>query len=133
MTTAVLTAVTFISVLWAVGGAISFEWDGRTFNIPGYLVFVAVIYSIITTTAMLFIGRRFVQVAEDKNQAEAEFRYAATRLRENGESIALLGGEPEERSGLSVALGNVIMQWREFVGSICARPSCRTEISFWRR
>lgn len=116
VTTAVLTAITFISVLWAVGGSISFEAMGRQFYVPGYLVFVAVIYSIITTTAMIFIGRRFVQVAEDKNQAEAEFRYAATRLRENGESIALLGGEPEERSGLSVALGNVIMQWRELCG-----------------
>nr|WP_246505347.1 ABC transporter ATP-binding protein/permease [Microvirga antarctica] len=116
VTTAILTAITFISVLWAVGGSISFEWGGREFNVPGYLVFIAVIYSIITTTAMLFIGRRFVQVAEGKNQAEAEFRYAATRLRENGESIALLGGEPEERSGLSVALGNVIMRWRELCG-----------------
>lgn len=116
VTTAVLTAVTFISVLWAVGGSISFQWGGRTIDVPGYLVFVAVIYSIITTTAMLFIGRRFVQVAEDKNQAEAEFRYAATRLRENGESIALLGGEPEERNGLSVALGNVIERWRELCG-----------------
>ncbi|WP_162419629.1 ABC transporter ATP-binding protein/permease [Microvirga brassicacearum] len=116
VTTAVLTAVTFISVLWAVGGSISFQWGGRTIEVPGYLVFVAVIYSIITTTAMLFIGRRFVQVAEDKNQAEAEFRYAATRLRENGESIALLGGEPEERNGLSVALGNVIGRWRELCG-----------------
>ncbi|RDI58596.1 ABC transporter ATP-binding protein/permease [Microvirga subterranea] len=116
VTTAVLTAITFIGVLWAVGGALSFDWNGRTINIPGYLVFVALAYSIVTTTAMLFIGRRFVQVAEGKNQSEAEFRYAATRLRENGESIALLGGEPEERSGLSIALGNVIMQWRELCG-----------------
>jgi vitamin B12/bleomycin/antimicrobial peptide transport system ATP-binding/permease protein len=116
VTTAVLTAITFISVLWAVGGSLSFQWNGRTFDIPGYLVFIAIVYSIITTTAMLFIGRRFVQVAEGKNQSEAEFRYAATRLRENGESIALLGGEPEERSGLSIALGNVIMQWRALCG-----------------
>lgn len=116
VTTAVLTAITFISVLWAVGGAISFEWGGWNITIPGYLVFVAVIYSMLTTTAMLFIGRRFVEVAEGKNQYEAEFRYAATRLRENGESIALLGGEPEERSGLSIALGRVIMQWRALCG-----------------
>jgi putative ATP-binding cassette transporter len=116
VTTAVLTAITFISVLWAVGGALSFEWNGWAVTVPGYLVFVALIYSIITTTAMLFIGRRFVQVAEGKNQAEAEFRYAATRLRENGESIALLGGEPEERNSLSVALGRVIMQWRAMCG-----------------
>ena len=116
VTTAVLTAVTFISVLWAVGGALTFEWGGRELTVPGYLVFVAIAYSIVTTTAMLFIGRRFVQVAEGKNQAEAEFRYAATRLRENGESIALLGGEPEERSGLSIALGHVIMRWRALCG-----------------
>ena len=49
---------------------------------------------------MVMIGRRFVQVSEDKNQAEAEFRYALTRVRENGESIALLGGEEEERDGI---------------------------------
>lgn len=116
VTTAVLTAITFIGVLWAVGGALSFDWNGRTISIPGYLVFVALAYSIVTTTAMLFIGRRFVLVAEGKNQSEAEFRYAATRLRENGESIALLGGEPEERSGLSIALGHVIMQWRALCG-----------------
>ncbi|MGO4573043.1 ABC transporter ATP-binding protein/permease [Microvirga sp. 2TAF3] len=116
VTTAVLTAITFITVLWAVGGSISFQLGGRTIHVPGYLVFVAVAYSIITTVAMLFIGRRFVHVAEGKNQAEAEFRYAVTRLRENGESIALLGGEPEERSGLSIALGHVIMQWRELCG-----------------
>ena len=116
VTTALLTAITFISVLWGVGGSISFTWNGLAIHIPGYLVFVAVIYSIITTTAMLFIGRRFVAVAESKNQAEAEFRYAATRLRENGESIALLGGEPEERSVLSIALGNVIEQWRLLCG-----------------
>ena len=116
VTTAVLTAITFISVLWSVGGSLSFAWGGWNLTIPGYLVFVALLYSIITTTAMLFIGRRFVEVAEGKNQTEAEFRYAATRLRENGESIALLGGEPEERSSLSIALGRVIMQWRALCG-----------------
>jgi putative ATP-binding cassette transporter len=116
VTTAVLTAATFITVLWSVGGSITFDWSGRAITIPGYLVFVAILYSAITTTAMLFIGRAFVRVAEGKNQSEAEFRYAATRLRENGESIALLGGEPEERSALGEALGRVIMRWREMCG-----------------
>ena len=50
--------------------------------------------------SIMTIGRRFVQVSEDKNQAEAEYRYALTRVRENGESIALLGGEEEERDGI---------------------------------
>jgi len=57
------------------------------------------------------IGRAFVQTSEDKNQAEAEYRYALTRVRENGESIALLGGEEEERAGIDRTFGHVLKQW----------------------
>lgn len=114
--TAVLTALTFIGVLWSVGGAIVVPLFGAEVRIPGYLVIVAVVYAASTTVAMIFVARRFVQVAEDKNQAEAEFRYAATRLRENGESIALLGGHEEERSALGRSLGRVITAWRWMCG-----------------
>ena len=114
--TAVLTALTFIGVLWSVGGAITVPLFGSEVRIPGYLVIVAVVYAAGTTVAMIFVASRFVQVAEDKNQAEAEFRYAATRLRENGESIALLGGHEEERSALSHSLGRVITAWRWMCG-----------------
>jgi putative ATP-binding cassette transporter len=61
---------------------------------------------------MVVIGRRFVVESEHKNQAEAEYRYALTRLRENGESIALLGGEGEERAGLDRAFHSVLERWR---------------------
>jgi len=116
VTTATLTAATFISVLWSVGGSITFELGGSEIFIPGYLVLAAILYASSTTIMLLFIARRFVAVSENRNQAEAEFRYAATRVRENGESIALLGGEPEERSSLSNALGSVIVRWRETCG-----------------
>ena len=59
------------------------------------------------TGSMLVIGKSFVRVSEDKNQAEAEFRYTLTRVRENGESIALLGGEEEERDGIDPQLTKV--------------------------
>src|SRR3954471_20072246 len=65
---------------------------------------------------MVYIGRRFVHAAEVNNQAEAEFRYALTRLRENGESIALLGGEQEERSGLARNFNNVLESCRLLLG-----------------
>ena len=64
----------------------------------------------------MMIGRRFVQVSEDKNQAEAEFRYTLTRVRENGESIALLGGEEEERGGIDRNFTNVLRQWARLAG-----------------
>jgi putative ATP-binding cassette transporter len=52
-------------------------------------------------------------VSEGKNQAEADYRYQLTRVRENGESIALLGGEEEERAGIDRLLGRVLRRWRE--------------------
>ena len=106
-----LTAITFIGVLWFVGGNLTIEVAGVSVFIPRYLVLAAVIYSIFASLAMVTIARRFVAVAEAVNQTEAEFRYALTRLRDNGESIALLGGEAEEQEGLRRSLGSVLHQW----------------------
>src|SRR5215472_3515756 len=113
MATAVLSAATFIVVLWSLGGALTLDLGGFTLTIPGFLVIAAVIYAVVASGSMLVIGRRFARVAEAKNQAEAEYRYTLTRVRENGESIALLGGEDEERAGIDSALQNVLRRWRD--------------------
>ena len=91
--TAFLSAATFIFVLWSIGGALTFEIGGTPITVPGFLVVAAVVYAVLASGSMVLIGRRFIAVAESKNQAEAEYRYVLTRLRENGESIALLGGD----------------------------------------
>jgi putative ATP-binding cassette transporter len=116
ITTAVLSAVTFIAVLWTIGGALSFDLGGVTVYIPGFLVVAAVIYAVLASGAMAFIGRRFVTVSESKNQAEAEYRYVLTRLREHGESIPVLGGEAEERSAVDRSLTTVLRRWHEILG-----------------
>jgi len=113
---AALSAITFIGVLWFIGGALTIHVGGRTFAIPGFLVIAAVLYAAVASGSMVVIGRRFVVVSENKNQAEAEYRYAITRLRENGESIALLGGETEERAGLDSAFRTVLKRWRDVLG-----------------
>lgn len=109
---AFVSASTFIVVLWTIGGALTLSVGGVWITIPGFLVVAAVIYAAITSTSIAFIARNFVKVSEVKNQVEAEFRYTLTRVRENGESIALLGGEEEERSDLDKRFGNVRRQWR---------------------
>ena len=112
---AFLSAATFIVVLWTIGGTLRFSLGGSAIAIPGFLVIAAVLYALVASGAMLLIGRRFVSVSEGKNQAEAELRYVLTRLRENGESIALIQGEAEERAGVESALAKVLKCWR----SIC--------------
>ncbi|PDT35469.1 ABC transporter ATP-binding protein [Rhizobium sp. M10] len=118
---AFLSASTFIVVLWTIGGALELPVAGATITIPGFLVVTAVIYAVITSTVIAIIGRHFVQVSEVKNQVEAELRYTLTRVRENGESIALLGGEEEERSDLDKTFSNVLRQW-----ALLARQHMRT-------
>jgi putative ATP-binding cassette transporter len=113
---AFLSAATFIVVLWTIGGALTLPIGGSSVTIPGFLVITAVIYAAITSTSMVVIGGRFVELSEEKNQTEAEFRYTLTRVRENGESIALLGGEEEERSGIDKTFGHVLKQWALLTG-----------------
>jgi len=113
---AFLSAATFIVVLWTIGGALTVTIAGSAVTIPGFLVIAAVIYAAIASGSITIIGRRFVQVSEDKNQAEAEFRYTLTRVRENGESIALLGGEQEERDGIDKNFTKVLRQWARLAG-----------------
>ena len=116
VTSALLSAATFIVVLWTIGGALTVTLGGSTVTIPGFLVIAAIIYAAIASGSIMTIGRRFVQVSEDKNQAEAEYRYALTRVRENGESIALLGGEQEERDGIDKTFIKVLRQWARLAG-----------------
>ncbi|MET0632176.1 MAG: ABC transporter ATP-binding protein/permease [Xanthobacteraceae bacterium] len=125
VTTAVLSALTFIVVLWTLGGSLSLHLAGMEITIPGFLVVAAVAYAVLASGSMVFIGRRFVTVSENKNQSEAEFRYVLTRLSENGESIAVLGGEDEERKAVDRSLRNVLRRWRD----ICFQTMRTTIVS----
>jgi len=110
---AALSALTFIAVLWTIGGALSLTVGGMAITIPGFLVIAAVLYAGLASGAMTVVGKKFVSVSEAKNQTEADYRYQLTRVRENGESIALLGGEAEERAGIDRSLTAVLWRWRE--------------------
>lgn len=125
LTSALLSAATFIVVLWTIGGALSVTIAGFPVYIPGFLVIAAVTYALIASGAMIVIGRRFVKVSENKNQSEAELRYVLTRLRENGESIALIQGEEEEKAGVERSLGKVLRTWRH----ICIQYMKTTTVS----
>jgi len=125
MTTAVLSAATFIVVLWTIGGALTIQLGGVALTIPGFLVVAAAIYAVAASGAMAVIGRRFIRASENKDQAEAEYRYVLTRLRENGESIALLQGVDEERSGVDKSFKTVLRAWQD----ICIQHMRTTIIS----
>jgi putative ATP-binding cassette transporter len=112
ITQALLSAATFIVVLWTIGGALDVSIGGFQLHVPGFLVIAALVYAFLASGSMVLIGSKFVQASESKNQAEAEYRYVVTRLRENGESIALIRGEEEEQASVDRSLKKVLSTWR---------------------
>ena len=104
---AVLTAFVFFGVLWTVGGTANLFGS----EIPGFMVIAAVFYSGLMTGSMVLFGRPLIRRIEEKNAAEAHLRIVMGRVRENAESIAMLGGEADETRGLTTTLQLLVDAW----------------------
>ncbi|WP_338662666.1 ABC transporter ATP-binding protein/permease [Pararoseomonas sp. SCSIO 73927] len=110
---AVVTLLSFILVLWNLSEGITVFG----LQIPGYLVWVALAYSVVGTWITHLIGRKLIPLNFLQEKVEADFRYALVRVRENVEGIALYRGEEEERRGLFDRFGAVIGNWRAIMSS----------------
>ncbi len=111
--TAVLTAVVFIDVLWRVGGSLTIDAFGVFFVLHAYLVIAVLLYSATLTIGMLAIARRLPRAVEGKNQAEAELRSMASRLRRVNEAPRAVGMTGAQLRGLRTVLNKVIFRWRD--------------------
>jgi putative ATP-binding cassette transporter len=106
-----LTAMTFISVLWSVGGNLVINAFGVDLAIPGYLVIAVIVYSMLLTAAMILIAHRLTRVIQNNKRAEAELRSVGAHLRESGEGTATSDGKHNGRRMIRAALAEVIEQW----------------------
>lgn len=106
-----LTAITFIGVLWRVGGDLRADVPGLSVAVPGYLVIAAVTYSALITASMMFVARHLTQAVEGKNRAEAELRSVSAHLREDGEHWSPSPGSVDETAVIRPPLDHVIAQW----------------------
>lgn len=104
---AVVTLVTFIAILWTLSGAM--EIFGV--SIPGYMVWVALVYATLGTWLTHVIGRKLIGLDFNQQRYEADFRFALVRLRENSEGVALYRGEGEELTRFHQRFANVISNW----------------------
>jgi ABC-type uncharacterized transport system, permease and ATPase components len=109
---ALLTAITFIGVLWSVGDSLVITLGGLIVTIPGYLVIAVIVYSILLSTATLLLARHLTRVMEENKRTEAALRSIGTHLRESGEGTALPDGKRDGRHAVGTALKAVIAIWR---------------------
>ncbi|MEA3118576.1 MAG: vitamin B12/bleomycin/antimicrobial peptide transport system ATP-binding/permease protein [Paraburkholderia sp.] len=108
---AVVTLVSFVFILWGLSNQAPLHLFGNDIAIPGYLVWGALIYAMLGTTLTHLIGWPLVGLNFQQQRYEADFRFNLVRARENAEQIALLHGEPVERTRLLSRFGFVVDNW----------------------
>ena len=103
----IVTLFSFVAVLYAISGSIKIF--GVT--IPGYMLWLAIIYSVVGTWITHRIGGKLINLNFNQQKVEADFRYSLIRVRDNPEAIALLGGETDELITLRERFTHVRANW----------------------
>lgn len=111
----VVTVLSFITILWNLSGIIYVSCLGYDLPIYGYLVWVAIVYAAIGTYWTVKMGRPLVKMDFDQQRYEADFRFSLMRLRENAESVALYGGEKQEKWNCHGSFGNIIGNYLKII------------------
>jgi putative ATP-binding cassette transporter len=107
----IVTLISFVVILWNLSATTPLVIGSQSFNIPGYLVWAALIYAIIGTWVTHLVGKPLVKLNFDQQRYEADFRFSLVRLRENAEEVTLLSGEPAEKERLLDRFGRVVGNW----------------------
>jgi putative ATP-binding cassette transporter len=110
-----VTLGSFIVILWNVGGPLSFMVGDAEVTIPGFMVWVAILYAIVGSVLTHYVGRRLIGINFRQERFEADFRYSLVRLRENAEGVALYRGESSESAHLNERFGAIQANWAELM------------------
>ncbi len=102
--------VAFVVILWNLSGSLDIPLGDTVLSVPGYMVFVTLIYSVVGTWLAHKVGRKLIRLNYDQQRFEADFRFSMVRVRENSESVAFYGGEKPElqnfRERFALVIGN---------------------------
>ncbi|HHQ5723343.1 TPA: ABC transporter ATP-binding protein/permease [Klebsiella variicola subsp. variicola] len=107
----------FVWILWKLSGIQTFTLFGEEWVIKGYLVWVAVIYTLIGSLVTHLVGKKLHGLNYQKQRAEADFRAALLRKHDNAEQIALYQGENWEKLHLQRTFSAIVHNWRTLMNS----------------
>jgi putative ATP-binding cassette transporter len=113
----IVTLLSFITILWAVSGPLSFKmpYFGTQVTIPAYLVWFAIIYAFIGTLITKRIGKPLANLQYCQEKREADLRFSLMRFRENSEQIAFYKGEEYERNTFFKRLSNLAENFYQLI------------------
>jgi putative ATP-binding cassette transporter len=112
---ALVTFVSFVGILWTLSGAFSFNLGGHEFEIPGFMLWVAILYCGVGTVLTHYVGRRLIPLNYEQQRREADFRHHLVRVREYSEAIALDRGETVENQQLNLRFDHVLRNYLQLI------------------
>ena len=120
----------FIGVLWILSQNVTFHVSGRSFGIPGYMVWCALLYAGTASWLSWRVGRPLIRLNSERYAREADLRFALVRLNEHSDSVTLYGGEQDEKRRLTAEFERVLRVMRQIV-SASTRLTCITAGYGW--
>ena len=76
---ATVTLLSFVGILWSLSGGFSFEVMGETYNLPGFMVWMALAYALAGSLIGHWIGRSMASLNFAQQRLEADFRHHLMR------------------------------------------------------
>jgi len=112
-----LLLLSFIGVLWFLSQGMFLPLGGRHIQVPGYLVWCALLYAAVASLLSWRVGRPLIALNAERYAREAELRFALVRVNENIEGITIHGGEAGEKQLLGRVFETVSEASRRIVGA----------------
>lgn len=104
-----ITFISYVGLLWSLSGSITV----LGVRIPGYFLWIALLYSAFASIITHLTGRRLIPLRIIQQKAEADFRYGLVHVRDHADSIALSDGGDREKHLL---LGKFSSVYDNFLG-----------------
>lgn len=122
----------FTIILWNLSGTLKFELFDINWSIPGYMLWIAIIYSFLGTWLTHKITRKLVPLTFQQEKYEADFRFHLMRMKEYAEPIIFMKGEQAELLRSQKLFSKIWQNWQYLTGmkmKYQAFNSCYNELA----
>ena len=92
--------ISFTKILWDISGKVLFDFGVIAVPVSGYLVWIAISYSICASILGWLTGKPMTAATHARQTEEANFRRNLIDIRANSQAIALIRGEDKEKEKL---------------------------------
>jgi putative ATP-binding cassette transporter len=110
-----VTLSSFVAILWRLSGTLRLPLGAASLSIPGYMVWVALLYAGLGSWITQRLGHPLVRIGVERQKVEADFRYALVQVRDHAEAVALADGEALEQRRLRTGFGAVQLNWNALI------------------